>query len=99
MYMISYMTEQLDLKRAITAEPVLTPPKDARPFIVKTDGATQLGIAGILSQRDDDGRERVVAYYGRTLSPARILRSFFCFPLSPRSQPSASRREKNLVSS
>jgi hypothetical protein len=32
------------LKTAITSEPVLMPPRDDRPFIVKADGASMLGI-------------------------------------------------------
>eukprot|EP00962_Isochrysis_galbana_P009582 scaffold2668_cov115-Isochrysis_galbana.AAC.19 len=34
--------------------------RDDRAFIVKTDGASTLGIGGVLTQKDDDGRERVV---------------------------------------
>eukprot|EP00962_Isochrysis_galbana_P017343 scaffold4986_cov117-Isochrysis_galbana.AAC.4 len=32
--------------------------------------ASTLGIGGVLTQKDDDGRERVVAYYGRALQAA-----------------------------
>jgi hypothetical protein len=46
------------------------PPREDKPFFVKTDGASTLGIGGVLTQHDDDGRERVVAYDGRALSPA-----------------------------
>eukprot|EP00962_Isochrysis_galbana_P040423 scaffold14629_cov116-Isochrysis_galbana.AAC.4 len=53
----------------MTSEPVLMPPRDDKPFIVKTDGASTLGIGGVLTQKDD-GRERVVAYYGRALQAA-----------------------------
>eukprot|EP00962_Isochrysis_galbana_P023012 scaffold6899_cov141-Isochrysis_galbana.AAC.1 len=59
------------LKTAMTSEPVLMPPREDKPFIVKTDGASTLGIGGVLTQKDDDGRERVVAYYGRALHPGR----------------------------
>eukprot|EP00962_Isochrysis_galbana_P053924 scaffold25469_cov131-Isochrysis_galbana.AAC.4 len=55
------------LKAAMTSEPVLMPPREDKLFIVKTDGASTLGIGGVLTQKDDDGRERVVAYYGRAL--------------------------------
>jgi hypothetical protein len=58
------------LKDAITSEPVLMPPREDQPFFVTTDGASTLGIGGVSTQRDDEGRERVVAYYGRALSPA-----------------------------
>jgi hypothetical protein len=58
------------LKKAITSEPVLMPPREDRMFCVKTDGASTQGIGGVLVQHDDDGRERVVAYYGRALQAA-----------------------------
>jgi hypothetical protein len=46
------------------------PPREDKPFFVKTDGASTLGIGGVLTQHDDDGRKRVVSYYGRALSAA-----------------------------
>ena len=55
---------------AITSAPVLTAPRGARMFIVKTDAASKKGLGGVLSQLDDDGHERVVAYYGRRLNSA-----------------------------
>eukprot|EP00962_Isochrysis_galbana_P012109 scaffold3418_cov124-Isochrysis_galbana.AAC.11 len=57
----------------MTSEPVLMPPREDKPFIVKTDGASTLGIGGVLTQKDDDGRwtrTRSVAYYGRALQAA-----------------------------
>ena len=53
---------------SITSEPVLATPRFDRPFIVKTDAAITKGIGGVLSQRDDQGRENVIAYYGRRLN-------------------------------
>ena len=53
---------------SITSEPVLAPPRADKPFIVKTDAANTEGLGGVLSQLDDDGQERVVAYYGRRLN-------------------------------
>ena len=53
---------------SITSEPVLAPPRYDRPFIVKTDAASTEGIGGVLSQADDEGHERVIAYYGRRLN-------------------------------
>ena len=58
------------LKDAITSEPVLAAPRFDREFILKTDGAQTEGIGGVLSQVDDEGHERVVAYYGRRLKDA-----------------------------
>ena len=54
----------------ITSEPVLATPRYDRPFIVKTDAANTEGIGGVLSQTDDDGYERPIAYYGRKLTKA-----------------------------
>lgn len=58
----------IELKAAITSEPVLVAPRFDRPFIVKTDAAGTEGLGGVLSQLDDDGNERVIAYYGRKLN-------------------------------
>ena len=59
---------QTDQAEAITTEPVLATPRYDRPFILSTDAANTEGIGGVLSQADDDGRERVVAYYARSLT-------------------------------
>jgi hypothetical protein len=69
------------LKDAITSELVLMPPREDKPFFVKTDGASTLGIGDVLTQHDDDGRERVVAYYGRALSAAQKIWRFSPFAL------------------
>ena len=53
---------------AITTEPVLATPRYDRPFVVKTDAANSEGLGGVLSQADDDGKEHVIAYYGRRLN-------------------------------
>jgi len=58
------------LIEAITSAPVLTTPRGDREFIVKTDAASKEGIGGVLSQVDDNGHEKVIAYYGRRLIPA-----------------------------
>ena len=55
---------------AITSEPVLATPRFDRRFYVKTDAASTEGIGGVLAQRDDDGHEHVIAYYGRRLTSA-----------------------------
>ena len=56
---------------AITSEPViLRMPRFDRMFLVKTDAAKTEGLGGVLGQADDEGHERVVAYYGRRLTTA-----------------------------
>ena len=52
---------------ALTSEPVLMAPRHDREFIIKTDAASTVGIGGVLSQVDDAGKERVVAFFGRRL--------------------------------
>ena len=53
----------------MTSEPViLKMPRYDRIFLVKTDAAQTEGLGGVLGQLDDDGFERVVAYYGRRLT-------------------------------
>ena len=44
-------------------------PNIARPFYIKTD-ASNFAIGGVLTQKDDEGRERVIAYASRTLAKA-----------------------------
>ena len=56
------------LKTALITAPVLALPDFNRPFILTTD-ASLTGIGYILSQRDDEGRERVCSYGGRSLRP------------------------------
>ena len=58
------------LKNAITSEPVLAAPRFDRMFKVKTDGAQTEGLGGVLGQDDDEGFERVIAYYARRLNKA-----------------------------
>ena len=59
------------LVKALTSEPVvLHTPRNDEIFCVKTDAATTEGIGGVLTQRDVDGKERVIAFYGRRLTPA-----------------------------
>jgi hypothetical protein len=56
------------LKGALCAAPVLAYLQPGERFIVDTD-ASNFGIGGVLSQVQD-GQERVVAYYSRTLNKA-----------------------------
>jgi hypothetical protein len=56
------------LKVALCAAPILAYPKLGEGFIVDTD-ASNWGIGGVLSQVQD-GQERVIAYYSKTLNKA-----------------------------
>ena len=58
------------LKLALCSPPTLAFPDvsmHAEPFILDTD-ASDLAIGGVLSQRDQEGRERVIAYASRCLN-------------------------------
>jgi hypothetical protein len=57
----------LDLRSALTSEPVLALPKRDLPFVLSTDWSAQ-GLSAILSQVHPDGQERVVAYASRSNS-------------------------------
>ena len=56
-----------ELRRRLTSAPVLAYPDFSRQFILDTD-ASDTGIGAVLSQLDDDGRERVIAYGSRLLT-------------------------------
>jgi hypothetical protein len=56
------------LKDALCTTPVLGYPQSGEKFIVDSD-ASNVGIGGILSQVQD-GRERVTAYFSKTVSKA-----------------------------
>ncbi len=55
------------LKKALVSPPILSYPDMTKEFILSTD-ASRSGIAYILSQKDDTGLERVIAFNGRSLS-------------------------------
>ena len=55
------------LKEALVSEPVLIPPDFDREFTVQCD-ASDVGIAGVLTQIDDEGNERVISYYSKKLT-------------------------------
>ena len=58
------------LKEGLCSAPILMLPRSGRRFTIKTDAASCHGIGAVLCQEDDDGRERVISYYGRRLTPA-----------------------------
>ena len=55
------------LREKLTSTPVLAYPDFTREFILDTD-ASDTGIGGVLSQIDQSGQERVIAYASRVLS-------------------------------
>jgi len=67
----AHQTEFDFLKQALTSAPILAFPNMQRDFILTTDACTS-GIAYILSQLDDHGREHVIAYGGRGLRKSEI---------------------------
>jgi hypothetical protein len=56
------------LKGALCASPILAYPQPGKRFIVDTD-ASNIGIGGVLSHVQN-GKERVIAYYSKTLNKA-----------------------------
>lgn len=56
------------LKSSLTSGSVLTSPDFHRPFIFQTN-ASNVGIGAILSQSDEAGVDKPVAYYSRKLFP------------------------------
>lgn len=57
-----------EIKRVLMNKPVLVAPDHNKDYIMQTD-ATQNSVAAVLSQLDDNGQERVVAYASRRLLP------------------------------
>ena len=58
-----------ELKTALTTAPGLAYPDFSRPFILHTDACKE-GIGAVLTQKDDEGQERPIAYWGRALHAA-----------------------------
>lgn len=56
------------IKNLVSSAPVLQYPKFDREFILTTD-ASDFAVAAILSQIDDDGTEKPVAFSSQTLDP------------------------------
>jgi hypothetical protein len=57
-----------EIKQALSSEPVLHIPDYSRTFYVQTDSSDR-AIAGILSQKDENGVEHPIAYRSCKLSP------------------------------
>ena len=59
-----------ELKQEITLERTLIIPKPGRPFRMETD-ASDFAITAILSQEDDEGKWRPVAFMSKALNDAK----------------------------
>ena len=60
-----------DIIKALLSPPILRHPDWERPFIIQTDASDE-GIAGVLSQVDDNNHEYAVAHTSRALTPAEL---------------------------
>ena len=58
-----------ELKRRLTTAPILIYPNFTKKFYLYTD-ASDSGLGAVLSQKDDENRERVIAYASVSLKPA-----------------------------
>ena len=57
------------MKHAITTAPILIAPDWKKPFQGHVD-ASEYGVGGTLTQSDDSGRDRFIAFFSKKLSPA-----------------------------
>jgi len=58
-----------ELRQKLCSTPVLTYFKAGKPLLVETD-ASQYVCSGILSQQDEDGKWKAIAYGSKTMKPA-----------------------------
>src|ERR1044072_2953931 len=56
-------------KECLMKAPILGYPNFFQPFVLFTD-ASKIGLGAVLSQKDDEGREKVIAYASRSLNKA-----------------------------
>ena len=64
------------LKKALGSAPVLRRPDTRRPFQLHTDW-NMLGLRAVLTQKDDDGKEYVIAYASRSNNDAEAKYSSY----------------------
>ena len=57
------------MKKHLTTAPILTYPDFTKPFILFTDAST-LGLSTVLSQKDNEDKERVIVYASYCVSNA-----------------------------
>ena len=57
-----------ELKDKLATRPVLQCPDISRPYILQTD-ASERGIGAVLSQEDEKGEEKPIAFFSRKLKP------------------------------
>ena len=62
------LEEVYNSQRVLVSPPILVFPDYQRPFLLDTDASSVIGA--VLSQVQDDGKERVIAYGSRVLSKA-----------------------------
>ena len=55
--------------QSLTQSPILKRPEWDQPFILCTDGSSK-GLGAILSQKDKDGNERVIAFASKGTNDA-----------------------------
>lgn len=58
-----------ELKKKLISKPILEFSDFSKPFYIHTD-ASNFGIGAVLTQRDEDNKERVISYLSRTQSKA-----------------------------
>lgn len=67
----SECTSAFDTLKAALTSPILALPDTSKEFILSTD-ASATAIGFVLSQKDDDNKEHVIAYGGRSLRGAEL---------------------------